>query len=209
MRPWTALLLTAGAVALAVRHVLGHRHSVLIPMLLVPALVLGWFEWQFRADQDLFSAVATRIAERDVRIECQRLSGAMVDATAELGYVAFDADGRPGDVGRLEVDACEDLRSYLSSDRTAPTLDQVVSVQVLTHESYHLAGIANEAETECAALQRLEDVAGWLGASGQQARALAERYAAEVYPRMPEAYRSDECVDGGELDASPEDAAWP
>lgn len=209
VRPWIALLLTAGAVALAVRHALGHRHSVLIPLLLVPALVLGWFEWRFRADQDLFSSVASRIAERDVRIECQRLSGAMVDATGELGYVQFDGDGRPGDVGRLEVDACEDLRSYLHGDRTDPTLDEIVAVQVLSHESYHLSGIANEAATECAALQRLDDVAGWLGATPEQARSLAERYLADVYPRMPDAYRSDECVDGGELDAFPEDPAWP
>jgi len=209
VRPWVALLLTAGAVALAVRHAVGHRHPVLIPLLLVPALVLGWFEWQFRMDQHLFSAVATRIAERDVTIECQRLGGALLDVTAELGYVQFDADGRPSDVGRLEIKACQALRDYVHGDHGAPSLDQVIAVQVLTHEAYHLSGIANEAETECAAVQRLDEVAVWLGATPEQARALAVRYWEEVVPRMPDAYRSRECVDGGRLDAAPTDPLWP
>jgi hypothetical protein len=209
VRPWIALFLTAGAVALAVRHVVGHRHPVLIPLLLVPALVLGWFEWQFRLDQHQFSAVATRIAGREVTIECQRLGGALLDVTSELGYVQFDADGRPSDVGRLEIQACQALRDYVHGDKAAPTLDQVIAVQVLTHESYHLSGIANEAETECAALQRLDEVSGWLGATPEQARALAVRYWEEVVPRMPEAYRSRDCVDGGRLDAAPGDPVWP
>jgi hypothetical protein len=209
VRPWFALLLTAGAVALGVRHALGHRHPVLIPLLLVPAVALGWFEWQFRSDEHLFSAVATELAGRDVSIECQRLGGALVDVTSELGYVRFDADGRPADVGRIENDACEALRAYVHGDHASPTLDQVVAVQVLGHESFHLAGLLNEAEAECAAMQRLDDVAGWLGATPPQARDLAERYAAEVYPRMPDGYRSGECVDGGALDSVPQDPTWP
>ena len=69
-------------------------------------------------------------------------------------------------------------------------------MQVLSHESYHLSGILSEAQTECSAIQRLDEVAGWLGASPDEARALAERYYNEIYPRMPSAYRSIECVDG-------------
>ena len=38
---------------------------------------------------------------------------------------------------------------------------------------------------------------------------MAERYAADVYPRMPTNYRSNECVDGGQLDAAPDDPTWP
>jgi hypothetical protein len=209
VRPWIALLLTAGAVALGVRHALGHRHFVLIPLLLVPALVLGWYEYQFRSDQNMFSAIGTRIAEREVTIECQRLGGAMLDVTSELGYVQFDAANRPADVGRLEIKACEALRSYTHSSHESPTLDEVVAVQVLTHESYHLSGIRSESEAECKALQRLDEVAVWLGATVEQARALADRYWAEVYPRMPDGYRSNDCVDGGRLDVAPSDVAWP
>lgn len=188
---------------------MGHRHPVLIPALLVPALLLGWQEWSFRADEADFSRIAAEIAERDVRIECQRFSGALLDPTAEAGYVAFDAAGTPGDTGRLERDACNALRDYLHGDKNSPDLDQVVAVQVLAHESYHLAGVRNEAQTECSAIQRLDEVAEALGATPEQARSLAERYYDEIYPRMPSAYQSRDCVDQGVWDVAPEDTTWP
>lgn len=209
MRPWIVLaLLTASAVA-GIRHAMGHQHKVLIPVLLVPALFLGWQEWGFRHDQQTFSAVASRIAGSDVRIECQRFTGALVDATGEAGYVRFDADGTPDTTGRLERNACNDLRDWLHSDKRHPTLDQVIAVHVLGHESYHLAGIRNEAITECRAMQRLDETAQWLGATYEQARALAERYASEIYPHMPADYTDSECRDGGELDVAPDDPTWP
>lgn len=191
--------------AASIRHVMGHRHTVLIPVLLVPALFLGWQEWQFRQDEAQFSAVATQIAGRDVQVECQRFMGALVDATGEAGYVQFDADGAPSDTGRIERDTCNDLRDWLHSDKSNPPLKQVIAVHVLGHESYHLAGIRDEAATECSAMQRDDDVAEDLGATAEQARALATRYADEVYPHMPDTYRSNECVDGGTLDADPTD----
>lgn len=195
--------------AAAVRHAMGHKHTVLIPVLVLPALFLGWQEWNFRQDQAEFSKVATHIAGRDVRIECQRFTGALLDATGEAGYVQFDASGRPADTGRLERDSCNDLRDWLHSDKTNPTLEQVMAVHVLGHESYHLAGIANEAETECAAMQQLEEIAQSLGARADVARSMAERYAAEVYTHMPAEYRSNECSAGGEMDQSPDDQVWP
>ncbi|MFL6181455.1 MAG: hypothetical protein ACJ73L_07930 [Actinomycetes bacterium] len=209
MRPWLVIALFAGSMAASIRHVMGHRHTVLIPVLLVPAVFLGWQEWQFRQDEAQFSAVATDIAGRDVQVECQRFMGALVDATSEAGYVQFDADGAPADTGRIERDTCNDLRDWLHSDKSNPPLKQVIAVHVLAHESYHLAGIRDEAEAECAAMQRDDEVAQDLGATAEQARALATRYAAEVYPQMPDTYRSNDCVDGGTLDADPDDPTWP
>ena len=209
VRLWIALALLAGSLAAAVRHVMGHKHPVLIPLLLVPALFLGWQEWGFRADQARFSEVASRIADRNVSIECQRFSGALVDATSEAGYVAFSANGQPADVGRLERDTCNNLRDWLHSDKSTPTIEQVMAVHVLGHEAYHLAGIRDEAQTECEAMQRLDELAVWLGATPEQGRALAERYHAEVYPHMPSGYRSGDCVEGGTMDVAPEDPVWP
>ena len=209
VRLWLVLALFAGSMAATVRHVMGHRHPILIPALLVPALFLGWQEWQFRKDEAQFSAVATQIAGRDVQVECQRFTGALIDATGEAGYVEFDAGGKPSDTGRIERDTCNDLRDWLHSDKSNPSLKQVIAVHVLGHEAFHLAGIRDEAETECAAMQRDDEVAEDLGASAEQARALATRYANEVYPQMPDGYRSNECVDGGTLDAAPNDPTWP
>ena len=204
-----SLLLVVGAVGLTIHHVIGHRHFIAIPLLLVPGLLLGVTEYQFRADVALFSDVATNIAGRPVSMQCQRLTGALIDVTAELGYVQFDASGKPGDVGRLERDACNDLRDYLHGNKSSPTFDQVIAVNVLSHESHHLAGEINEARTECASIQRLTEVAGWLGATADQARGLAERYATEIYLRMPAAYRSAHCVMDGEWDLTPADQQWP
>jgi hypothetical protein len=188
---------------------MGHKHTILIPALLLPALFMGWQEWQFRQDEAQFSAVATRIAGRPVHVQCQRFTGALVDATSEAGYVPFDAAGNPADTGRIERDTCNDLRDWLHSNKSNPPLKQVIAVHVLGHESYHLAGMRDEAETECAAMQDIDDVAQQLGATAEQGRSLATRYANEVYPRMPDDYRSNECVDGGTLDAAPDDTTWP
>jgi hypothetical protein len=209
MRLWIVLALLAGSAAAATRHAMGHRHTIVIPLLLVPALVLGWQEWSFRSDQDAFSVIASEIAGRDVRVECQRFTGALLDPTAEAGYVQFNADGSPTDTGRLERDACRDLRAYMHGDRSNPSLQHVIAVQVLAHESYHLSGIRDESKTECAAIQRIDDVAVQLGATSEQGRVIAERYYAEVYPRMPTAYRNSECKQKGELDVSPDDDEWP
>ena len=209
VRFWIVLALLAGSAAASVRHAMGYHHKILIPLLLVPALFLGWQEWGFRSDQNEFSAIATRIAQRDVSMECQRFGGALLDPTAEAGYVPFNADGSPTDTGRIERDACNDLRDYLHGDKINPTLNQIVAVQVLTHESYHLSGILSEAETECQALQRLDEVAGWLGATPDEARSVAERYYSEIYPRMPAAYQNNECVDRGKWDVAPDDPTWP
>ncbi len=149
VRPWVSLVLVVGAVALTIHHVMGHRHFVAIPILLVPGLVLGVTEYRFRQDVARFSQVASHIAGRPVTMECQRLTGALVDVTSELGYVEFDASGSPADVGRLERDACNSLRDYVHGDKRYPTFQQIIAVNVLSHEAHHLAGEMDEARTEC------------------------------------------------------------
>jgi hypothetical protein len=201
--------MVVGAVALTIHHAMGHRHFVLIPALLVPGLVLGVTEYRFREDVALFSQVASEVAGRPVTMQCQRLTGSLIDVTGELGYVQFDAAGQPGDVGRLEREACNNLRDYVHSSKQWPTFDQMISVNVLSHEAHHLAGEMDEARTECSSMQRLAEVAVWLGATEEQALDLAVRYANEAYPRMPAAYRNPECVADGEWDQTPGDAAWP
>jgi hypothetical protein len=86
---------------------------------------------------------------------------------------------------------CADLRSWLRSSKADPSLDQVVAVHVLTHEVMHMVGITSESLAECAAMQRDPDTASALGASPAEAVALAQRYRAEVYPLMPDAYRGE------------------
>ena len=88
----------------------------------------------------------------------------------------------------IKYDPCADLRSWLASNKTSPRADQIVAVHVLTHETMHMIGLTNEAQAECAAMQRDAAMAEALGATPVQAQALAHRYWLEVYPRMPDGY---------------------
>jgi hypothetical protein len=84
-----------------------------------------------------------------------------------------------------------------------------MAVDVLAHESFHLRGIRDEAQTECSSLQTMAATAQRLGASAPAGAALARGQYAEAYPLMGEAYRSGECADGGALDLRPQDPRFP
>jgi hypothetical protein len=203
------LVALAGAGVLSIRHVMGHRHTIIIPVLLVPALVLGWFEYEDRMADEKLTHAASVLAGRPVHVECQRLGGALLDMGSELGYVAYDANGRPGDTTVIKHDACEALYDWMGSDKNNPTQLEIVSVHVLAHEAEHLAGYTSEAVAECRSVQTTEQAALLLGATAAQARALAVAYWTDVYPYMPDAYRTPDCHDGGSLDLHPNDARWP
>ena len=129
----------------------------------------------------------------------------MLWAGADLGRVEWDEPHRAW----LTLETCQHLGSWYRSDRADPTLDEAIAVHVLTHEAMHVDGARDEATTECRALQRDERTVVLLGGSPQEGAALAERIATEVYPRMPEEYRSSECRPGGALDRTPDDGTWP
>jgi hypothetical protein len=153
-------------------------------------------------------AAAGALAGREVDVECQTLGGAFVDAGAELGYVPFGADGEPEPRTLIKWEPCRDLMAWLRSGKGDPTHEQVVAVHVLSHEAMHMSGIRDEARTECAALQRDARTARLLGATAEQARALAAAYWRRTYPRMPGGYRSAECRPGGALDEGLADGPW-
>jgi hypothetical protein len=94
------------------------------------------------------------------------------------------------------------------SDKRRPSRDQVVAVHVLTHEAMHLSGRLGEAEAECAAVQRDAHTARLLGAEPAAAARLAAIYWGEVYPLMPDRYRSEQCQPGRSMDQRLADAPW-
>jgi hypothetical protein len=202
------VLLTGGAV-LTARQAMGHAHRFALCLVLVPALLLSWWELEDHGADVRMSHAASVLAGRPVHVTCQRLTGAFVDAGAELGYVMWGPDGKPVDETVLKYDTCRALYDWLGSDKQDPSRDQVVAVHVLAHESEHLAGFLDESVAECYSLQTTQEAAELLGASPAQAAALARRYAAEIYPYMPDAYRSDQCKDGGTLDLDPGSHDWP
>ena len=81
-------------------------------------------------------------------------------------------------------------------------------MHVLTHEAMHLSGRLDEAVAECAAVQRDAQTARLLGAGPADAAELAGAYWRNVYPLMPEGYRSGKCRAGGAMDERLADAPW-
>jgi hypothetical protein len=154
------------------------------------------------------SAAASVVAGLPVRVHCQSLAKASVDLGPELGYVRFTPNGRPEREALIKWETCRRLSAWLRSDKSHPTSDQVIAVHVLTHEAMHMAGTADEAVAECQAVQHDVALAEALGASAADARRLALDYWRDVYPRMPDTYRSGECRPGGTLDQRRPDAPW-
>ena len=214
---WLGLAALAGAAIVGVRWMLARTDALgrqrAFPWLGVAGLtivgVAALTPWFLRVRlEGRLSAAATEIVGHPVEVHCQSFGEAFVDAGAEFGYVVFTSDGRPEPRTLIKRQQCADLRSYLASGLEAPSRDQVVALHTLTHEAVHMSGIANEAETECLAVQLDARMAALLGAPPDAARAAAREYWTTIYPRMPGGYRSAECGPGGELDRGGEDAPW-
>jgi hypothetical protein len=86
---------------------------------------------------------------------------------------------------------------------------RLTAVHVLGHESVHLLGIYDEAQTDCIALQLHAQVAVALGANDRLARSMAREYWINFHLPRVGAYQSVECRDGGRLDLFPARPGWP
>ena len=135
----------------------------------------------------------------------------------------FNADGTPQDETKIRKQSCAELDA-LAEGRRAKELacvgrtgiacgrngrETVMAVDVLSHESWHLRGVVDEAETECRSLQTMAWTAQQLGATAEQGRATAFAQFNGVYQEMPEQYRNGACADGGALDLHPDDPRFP
>ena len=163
---------------------------------------------QRRAEEQQLARVASLLAGRTVSVHCQDGAEAFVDAGSELGWVPFDANGRPEPHTLIKREQCGYLKSYMHGDQRNPSYDEVVAVHVLTHESMHMRGQPNEAMAECEAVQRDAVTAAQLGATPQEAHELAVRYWQTVYPQMPDGYFTRDCAPGGTLDEGLPTAPW-
>jgi hypothetical protein len=181
---------------------------VSVGLLLAMAICAAAPEVARAAQERRLGGAASALAGAPVAVRCQSLGGAFVDGGPELGYVRWRADGSPEPWALLKRDQCRHLAAYVRSPKERPSRDQVVAVHVLTHEAMHLSGRLAEAEAECAAVQRDAHTARLLGAAPADAAGLAVTYWRDLYPRMPDGYRSPECRAGGTLDERLPDAPW-
>ena len=187
---------------------------------------LGWWALD-RADrignQHRLEPIASAIAGRAVKVRCPGPIGRALGQDTLEGSVRFSADGRPANDTQLRATSCAELDA-LAEGRRARELacteragilcgrhgaELAMAVDVITHESFHLQGIQDEAKTECSSLQTMAETAQRLGATPAQGAALARGQYAETYPRMPDHYRSPDCSEGGALDLRPDDPHFP
>jgi len=175
-------------------------------VVLVAALV--WNQYREDGRERARAAVAGEIAGRPVKVRCQGFPSELLDIGWTAGEVDFAADGRPTDKTRLKRGVCGDLDRFRGNPATSDP-DARYAVHILAHEAWHLRGVVDEATTECYALQSTALVAGRLGASPGEARALAVWNLLEAYPLLPASYRRGDCRDGGPFDLRPDSAVWP
>ena len=169
----------------------------------------GWdsLSTETRAEaQERFSAEASRIAEKPVRIRCDE-SGEYVGAVQHADGVAQVG----GDLAYLTPERCLDLyRLAFEGDVTSSQTAR--GIAVLAHEAWHLRGERDEGTTECYALQSGVELGRRLGLGEDQARRLMAQQLAENSGRdvSTAEYRvPPECRNGGSLDLDPAGSRFP
>jgi uncharacterized small protein (DUF1192 family) len=169
----------------------------------------GWdsLSTETRAEaQDRFSAEASRIAGKPVRIRCDE-SGEYVGAVQHADGIAQVG----GDLAYLIPERCLDLyRLAFENDVTSSQTARAVAV--LAHEAWHLRGEGDEGRTECYALQSGVELGRRLGLGEDEARRLMAQQLAENSGRgvATAEYRvPPECRDGGSLDLDPTSSQFP
>jgi hypothetical protein len=156
--------------------------------------------------QERFSAEASQIAGKDVRIRCDE-SGEYVGAVQHADGVAQVG----GDLAYLTPERCLDLyRLAFEGDVTGSQTGRAISV--LAHEAWHLRGEGNEGTTECYAIQSGVELGRRLGLGEDEAHRLMAQQLAENSGRgiATAEYRvPPECRDGGSLDLDPGSSRFP
>jgi hypothetical protein len=157
------------------------------------------------AATERFSAEAARIARHPVTIRC--------DESGEIVGVIQHTDGVAQVGGRLAYltpNRCYDLYR-LAFEGDVSFSQTARAVAVLAHEAWHLAGVRDEAKTECYALQSGVELGRRLGLDEDTARRMMRQQLVENAGRgaASEYVVGSECRDGGELDLHPRSSAFP
>ena len=193
-------------------------------LLVLVAALAAFSAWQYRdrsENERRLALVATELAQRPVDVGCPGFWTRLVEITPYAGWVGFDEDGRPADKTHLAAGTCSSLERLWQAE-TPPAfdclLDRACSAQMLklvdalvtlAHESWHLRGLTNEAQTQCYAVQTAELTARLFRVAPRDARLVALYVAAQDAATPIGTYRSHECRPGGRYDLAPGTAAWP
>jgi hypothetical protein len=160
------------------------------------------------------SRVASQLAGRDVTARCFASDAdwrAVEDSVGRTEHGVMRLDGFAV-YAQSRVDLSPRVCRTLAVIATASFVRATHALEVLTHESEHLAGvdgIDDEAKTDCYAAQRLALTARLLGRPAAEGRMMGSFYLRFDQPGLPPQYRSHECRNGGRLDLRRNDDRFP
>jgi hypothetical protein len=185
-------------------------------------LFSGWQILRREQTERGLALVAGEVAQREVDVSCPGFWARLVEITPNAGWVGFDEHGRPDDTTKLSAKTCSSLDRLrrqgppevgclLERRLVCPgsTLEVVEGLVVLAHESWHLRGVLNEAQTQCYAVQTVGAVARSFGFTPRAAELVAAHVAVADARAPAGEYHSPECRPGGAFDLHPETATWP
>lgn len=181
-----------------------------LALVLILAMLSAWptvHRWYL---EYFLSVKATQLADyHRARVHCNTVLDTMLDPEMlAIGH----ADPRTGKIG-IQHPWCNRLSSYLRHPSRASE-DELMSLDMFTHESMHVRGELNEVKTECEAVQRNYRAAKLLGVADDVARKNALDYYNILYKRraivggLAGSYYSDQCAPGNALDEHLEDSTW-
>lgn len=179
-------------------------HGTYLVILIVLALSCAWppfHHWRF---ERFLSATARQLAEtQQANVHCNTLFDTIFD---EEVRIAGHANPKTGDIV-IQYPKCSVLMNYLDHPLRA-SMEEIITLNILTHESMHARGEYNEAKTECQAVQRNYRTAKILGVPDHIAKQNALDYYNNYYLKRSDSYFSKECAPGKMMDEHLNDSIW-
>lgn len=175
-----------------------------LTVLLILAFSFAWPSFHHWYFEHFLSATAGQLAENHpAKVHCNTLFDTIFD---EELRVAGHADPKTGYIV-IQYPRCSTLMDYLHHPDKA-SMDEIISLNILTHESMHARGEYNEAKTECEAVQRNYRTAKLLGVPDYYAKKNALDYYNNFYMKRHDGYFSSECAPGKAMDEHLSDSTW-
>ena len=178
--------------------------KIYIAVLLVLALSFAWPPFQHWRFERFLSATSSQLADhRPVKVHCNTLFDTIFD---EEVRVAGHADPKTGYIV-IQYPRCSILMDYIAHPERAGK-EEIISLNIFTHESMHARGEYNEAKTECQSVQRNYRAAKLLGVPNRIAKQNALDYYKNYYLQRSDSYFSKECAPGKAMDEHLSDSTW-
>lgn len=165
-----------------------------------------------------YSRVASKLAHKHVEAHCWSFAD-WTSLNAEvraLWHRGIDFAAGFANIGADSIElnpyvcttlALLQVQAY-ANDYRSDALAYAEAVDTLAHEATHARGVANEAQTECYAIQLVPHTAQLLGLSAAVGRVFANALWRD-YRHEPKGYATRRCRNGGPLDLHPGSTTWP